>query len=500
MKTVFKDRYEVERQLGKGGFGTVYLARDIVLRSRPVVVKLLREDAWDDPWAAKKFRQEMEALALIDHPGVVGVIDNGFTEDGRQFLVMQYVDGVTLREVLTAKPMDFVRASNILRLSANALGAAHGAGVAHRDLKPENIMLQTLAEGERVKLIDFGLATVRDSLFGSDSSVRKIAGSYAYMAPEQMQGHPEIRSDIYSLGVVAFELLTGSRPFSAQGLAPAIYERAEGLKHRPRELNPMIPLTADEVIVRALATNPEDRPQSAVEFGADLARALTGSPVTLSVPAVAEPDPTPAPPAGPVVTAPAESVLSTCCVLACCAVPPQPEAAATIESALRAVHEFRSAESNGKTRLWRTPSGIVLLLDAPLLAAAECLSALTTAIPEKLGVSMCLHRGPVDSSADLETNAAIPCGGIDLAIRIVESGKPGQVLVSEETARELKKVQQWEPRLRDLGERNLRFGVKTGVFELVRPGGRSRVRYLVLVAVLIVMLLTLFVFILREYS
>src|ERR1019366_1320130 len=134
----------------------------------------------------QKFQQEMEALARIDHPGVVGVLDHGLTAEGKQFLVMQYIEGETLRNALEPGSMDFKRAAGLIRQVGRALAAAHEKGVWHRDLKPENIMLQRLGGEEHVKLIDFGIAGIQNSQFGGEKS--KVAGTFTYMAPEQFAG------------------------------------------------------------------------------------------------------------------------------------------------------------------------------------------------------------------------------------------------------------------------------------------------------------------------
>jgi eukaryotic-like serine/threonine-protein kinase len=204
---ILKDRYEVERELGRGGMSVVYLARDRQLLAKRVVIKVLLQETSQDPWMRQKFLQEMEALARIDHPGVVGVLDTGLTAEGKQFLVMQYIEGATLRSAIEPGGMGFTRAAGLIRQVGQALEAAHEKGVWHRDLKPENIMLQRLGGDEHVKLIDFGIASIQNSQFSGENT--KVAGSVAYMAPEQFAGHPCAASDTYALGVVAYEVLTG---------------------------------------------------------------------------------------------------------------------------------------------------------------------------------------------------------------------------------------------------------------------------------------------------
>ncbi|MEW6210231.1 MAG: AAA-like domain-containing protein, partial [Acidobacteriota bacterium] len=257
----------------------VYAARDQQLLSKRVVIKVLRDEMGQSDlglWLQKKFRQEMEALALIDHPGVVGVLDAGALPDGKPFLVMQFVDGVNLRSRISAKGMEPARVAHIARQIGHALTAAHDKGIFHRDLKPENIMLQTLGEGEvHVKLIDFGIATVKDSQVASSAETTKVAGTIAYMAPEQLAGRPAAASDTYALGVIAYEMLTGHLPFNGS-TAVELYEmQKQGVTVRPRELCNSLSEAAEEILLKALAFDMNDRPLRARDFGDALARALT---------------------------------------------------------------------------------------------------------------------------------------------------------------------------------------------------------------------------------
>ena len=178
---LLKDRYRIQKELGSGGFGSVYLAADEDLLSKLVVVKILHGVSADE-WSLRKFQQEKEALARIDHPGVVIILDAGQTPRGAPFLVMQFVDGVTLRKLIVPGGMEFRRAAEIFRQIGSGLQAAHAKGICHRDLKPENIMVQSGADEDRVRLIDFGIAGVRDSAFESGTSTR-IAGCLLYTSP-----------------------------------------------------------------------------------------------------------------------------------------------------------------------------------------------------------------------------------------------------------------------------------------------------------------------------
>jgi serine/threonine protein kinase len=275
--SLLNDRYLIVRELSSGGFGKVFLAQDQQLHNRLVVVKIQLDRAIDDPWFEKKFAEELRALALIDHPGVVGVLDSARTPDGRPFLVMQYVEGQPLRSVITSNGLPLDRAANIIRQIGQALGAAHEKGIWHRDLKPENIMLQVLPGGdEHVRLIDFGLATIAD-LAAKHQTQTRIAGSPGYMAPEQFSGQPSAATDVYAFGVIAYEIITGRRPFVAEDVMQLSMLQRSGVKVKPAALRPGISSQTEKLILHALNYNPVDRPISAGAYGEALSQALVTS-------------------------------------------------------------------------------------------------------------------------------------------------------------------------------------------------------------------------------
>jgi serine/threonine protein kinase len=280
-------RYLIDKELGRGGVCAVFLARDQKLHNAPVVIKVLlnvwREDS-RKTWMEKKFKEEIEALAMIDHPGVVRALDVGESPDGRSYLVMQYVAGKSLRSVLTPDGMELDRIARLARQMGRALAAAHRQGVIHRDLKPENIMLQSVGDEEYVKIIDFGIATIHDMADADDGRTTEVIGTRSYMAPEQLRGKPVVASDIYALGVIFYEMATGRRPFNAESILLLYDLQGVGVKLKPRDLRPDLPEAAQSLILKALSFAPRDRFANAKDFTDALADELTGEGGRLSPP------------------------------------------------------------------------------------------------------------------------------------------------------------------------------------------------------------------------
>lgn len=273
---LLNNRYLIERELGRGGIGVVYLARDKQLISRPVVVKVLLEDAMRNSWVVNKFRHEIDALTRVDHPNIVGIFDAGEMEDGNSYIVMQYVEGNNMRSAINSSGMDLSRVAGLFRQIGRALSAAHEKGIFHRDLKPENIMLQRLSDGdEQVKIIDFGIAKVKDSIVAPTTSSNLLVGTVLYMAPEQLEKRAvTAASDIYALGVIAYEMITGRRPFNPESSFQMLEMQRAGVRVKPSDLRPSLPADAEAAILRALSFNPSDRQRRAQDFGDELWRSL----------------------------------------------------------------------------------------------------------------------------------------------------------------------------------------------------------------------------------
>jgi len=279
-----KGRYLIERELGRGGVGVVFLARDERLHGMPVVIKFLLEDAERNRWLIGKFSQEAEALTRINHPGVVRVIDRDLSDDGRPFFVMEFIKGRPLREVMGRGPLDLAYVAHLARQTGSALHAAHQQGVFHRDLKPENIMLEQLSGGEeQVKLIDFGIAKVVNPQAGNETEVAVVAGSRQYIAPEQLLSQTATpATDVYALAIVVYEMVTGRLPFNPEGPTQFLVlqelmrlQKGESFV-TPRAFRPDLPEAAQILLLNALSFDPGRRPQNARIFTDDLAQALIG--------------------------------------------------------------------------------------------------------------------------------------------------------------------------------------------------------------------------------
>lgn len=285
-------RYYIEQRLSSGGMGDLYLASDKpALMSRRVVVKVLQEKALEDKWIVTKFRQEIEALTRIDDPGVVGLLDAGTLPNGHPYLVMQFVEGDNLRSFMRPdRGMSFDDVLNIWPQLGRTLTAAHDSDVVHRDLKPENIMVRQRRDGSwQVKVIDFGIARIRNSLVAPSTVTGKVAGTASYMSPEQVEGkRVSPASDVYALGVIAYEMVTGRRPFNPETIFQ-LSEMQKSAPLAPRALRPALPPAAEKAILKALSYQSANRYQKACEFADDFVRALLENDSGADIPVVTAP-------------------------------------------------------------------------------------------------------------------------------------------------------------------------------------------------------------------
>lgn len=276
-------RFFIEKNLtdegaDAGGIGVVYLASDEKLMGRRVVVKILQERSLKHADLVRKFKHEKEALIRLDHPGVVRILDSGNLTDGNPFMVMEFVDGYSLRkELRSCREISLEKAAHILESVMDALGAAHAKKILHRDIKPENIMLTPQEDGpDRVRLIDFGIARVGESQLAPETEIQRAIGTVLYIPPEQLVGHPHLTpaADIYAAAIVAYELITGRLPFDPRSVAEMYQLEKEGVSAPPSKLRPEVPRSVDDLVLAALEFEPARRPQNARVFGRELAAGL----------------------------------------------------------------------------------------------------------------------------------------------------------------------------------------------------------------------------------
>jgi eukaryotic-like serine/threonine-protein kinase len=282
---VLADKYHIDELLGRGGMGAVYRARDMRL-DRFVALKVVRAELLGDPEARRRFRREAQLVARLQHPSIVAVYDYGTFADGGAYLVMELVRGEDLRHMLQRQGrLEIGEAMPILSAVCDAIGAAHREGILHRDLKPENILMPI--GGMPAKVLDFGVA----KLIGEDRALEKsaddssmteahtaltaagmIVGTPAYMAPEQFKAMPaDARTDVFSIGVIAYEMLSGDLPFSRGTLADVVLAQARGV---PAMRPDLIPAAAERAIRTALDADPDRRPSSPQAFATQLSAAM----------------------------------------------------------------------------------------------------------------------------------------------------------------------------------------------------------------------------------
>ncbi|AFM14848.1 serine/threonine protein kinase [Mycolicibacterium chubuense NBB4] len=273
------DRYEVGEILGFGGMSEVHLARDMRLH-RDVAIKVLRADLARDPSFYLRFRREAQNAAALNHPAIVAVYDTGEAETPTgplPYIVMEYVDGVTLRDIVHSEgPMPAQRAIEIIADACQALNFSHQHGIIHRDVKPANIMISKTGA---VKVMDFGIARALADAGNPVTQTAAVIGTAQYLSPEQARGvKVDARSDVYSLGCVLYEMLTGEPPFVGDTPVAVAYQHVREDPVPPSARHAGISPDLDAVVLKALAKNPDNRYQTAAEMRSDLVKVHGGEP------------------------------------------------------------------------------------------------------------------------------------------------------------------------------------------------------------------------------
>jgi len=275
-------RYRIESVLGRGGMGVVYRATHIHIDSE-FAVKVLSPDLVANQAAIERFRREARAAGRIRHPNAIQVTDFGVTGERIVYLVMEIVDGKSLRELIDKQgAFDYRRAVNIMHQVCAAVEAAHQSGVIHRDLKPDNIVIKRVGNTERVKVLDFGIAKLKEKSTSSAAGPQQnlteagtIIGTPQYMSPEQCHGRElDPRSDIYSLGIILYEMLSGHPPFTADTSIGVVIKHLNEIPRPLRQIAPQVPEAIEAVVMRAIEKDPARRQSSAAELGFELEEAV----------------------------------------------------------------------------------------------------------------------------------------------------------------------------------------------------------------------------------
>jgi len=285
--------FRVVRLLGRGGMGTVYLAEHPVIGSR-VAIKFLHESMATSPELVARFYDEARAVNRIGHENIVGIFDLSMLPPNRYYIVMEYLDGEALSSLLRQGAVSLDEGLAILGQLCDALHCAHERGVVHRDLKPDNVFVLRRRGAPFVKLLDFGIAKLRDAPAGGHTAAGMIVGTPEYMAPEQCDNRAvDARTDVYALGVMAYQMLAGVLPFSGN-IAQLLVAHLQEAPRPPRSVNGLLPPGLDDAILKAMRKRPEDRFDDMLAFGAALSRARTAAAASPE-PAIAAPAPAPAP-------------------------------------------------------------------------------------------------------------------------------------------------------------------------------------------------------------
>ena len=295
--TVISDRYRIERLIGVGGVGSVYRATQLGL-DRGVALKVLKPELTESHTAMERFAREARTAARLQHPHIVTVHDFGAMPDGRAYLVMELLTGLNLAQwIRKHRPTDLARAAEYLSLVCGAVGALHDSGIIHRDIKPSNIMIVDQPGGATVKVVDFGLVRPNISDDATDLTGGLVLGTPEFMAPELFTGQkPDERSDIYALGVTAYEAITGVLPFGTGTFREMFHRHTNLIAPRPSALRSDLPERVDELLYRALHKAAARRYTFAGDF-ADAVRATFQRDAAIPKPqppaAPFEPPPTP---------------------------------------------------------------------------------------------------------------------------------------------------------------------------------------------------------------
>ena len=451
-------RYRVIEKIGSGGMGEVYRAHDDQLE-RDVALKVLPAGTIADEAARKLFRKEALMLAKLNHPSIATIHEFG-SQDGLDFLVMELIPGKSLKEILKEGPVPENQLQRLGLQVAEGLAAAHEQGIIHLDLKPANIMITS--DG-RLKILDFGLAKLVEGaspdLAQSSAQVGNMPGTLPYMAPEQLRGVPvDARTDVYASGAVLYEAATGQRPFPATNPTHLIESVLHRTPQPPCELNQRLSPGMQAILLKALEKDPEHRYRSIQELRLELERLKVAAPkITTSITLELS--------QAPQVEI-AHVLFIDIVQFSMLPMDEQRVRLRELQKAVRSTTEFARAKSCHRLIPLPTGDGMALVFfgdsESPLRCAVE-LSRALRATPE-VKLRMGIHTGPIYRVPDINAARNVAGGGINLAQRVMDCGDAGHILLSKAIADVLMQLGHWSSPLHDLGEVEVKHGVRVHLF------------------------------------
>jgi serine/threonine protein kinase/tetratricopeptide (TPR) repeat protein len=457
--------YQILEKLGGGGMGVVYKAKDTRLH-RFVALKFLPQAVSKNKQAIERFQREAESASALNHPNICTIHDIDQWE-GEHFLAMELLEGETLKYRIAghAIPIDQLLVWSVQ--IADALDAAHTKGIVHRDVKPANIFVT--ARGQP-KILDFGLAKVVHKTEEPGETLDTLTapgvavGSVAYMSPEQARGEAlDVRTDLFSFGLVLYEMATGRQAFTGSTLAVVFHAILERSPAPPSTLNPAVPGRLNEIIAKALEKDRGLRYQTAAELRVDLQRLqarLGSAPHELS------PSQTHAP-----VSEMAHVLFMDIVGYSKLSIDRQHKMVRDLQRTVRNAGEFTRAHANEKLISLPTGDGMALVFFDDPEAPVRCAIELTKALRQSgIALRMGVHSGPVCRGADINANQNVAGGGINIAQRVMDCGDAGHILVSSAVAEVLGQLSSWCPMLHDLGEAEVKHGVRVHLYNLCAEG------------------------------
>jgi len=466
--------YEILAVLGQGGMGKVFKVRNVIT-DRIEAMKIVASDLAGRQDIADRFLREIKVLATLDHPNIAA-LRTALKVDNQLLMIMEYVEGVTLSARLSTGSIPVGDVLNYIDQALAALSYAHQKQVIHRDIKPANLMLTPQGV---VKVMDFGIARS-----GGDRGMTVTGttlGSLCYMSPEQVKGQEvDVRSDLYSMGVSLYELLTGERPFRGDSDFSLMAAQVEQPPKPPIQVRPDLPPALNDIVLTAMAKDRTQRFQSADAFRNALnsVRKTTGEARTekvVSTDAKAAAGSGTAPTTDQKAASLSTRTLEMAHVLftdivAYSQLPmdTQEQVLRQLQELVRGTMEFARAQNAGQLISLPTGDGMALVFFGDAEAPARCAFELSRGLRLQSGIQlrMGIHTGPVYRVADINANRNVAGGGINMAQRVMDCGDAGHILVSGAVAEVLGQVSTWRQALHDLGEAEVKHGVRVRIYNL----------------------------------